>query len=160
MPGIKRIYNEAFTDIWGYYPVDDAEIGLIADRLIAIADPRLIKLVMVGEQVAGFILAYPDISAGLQRARGRLWPFGWWHLQRALKTTPYLSFNGIGLLPQYQGLGATAVLYAELAAIADDERWEHADLAQVAETNIKSLAETRAVGAEWYKRHRVYRRGV
>lgn len=159
IPNISRIYNEAFTDVWGYYPVDEAELALIAQRLLAIADPRLIKLVMKGDDVAGFVLAYPDLSAAIQRTKGWLWPLGWLDLQREFKRTRRLNINGMGLLPQYQGSGAMAVLYTELyQSIMEQFNFDDADLAQAAETNFKSLGEAEALGVQWYKRHRVYRR--
>jgi hypothetical protein len=158
VPEIQRINNEAFTDVWGYYPIDEAEANAIADRFLAAADPRLIKVVLKGEEVVGFIIGYPDISAGIQRAKGRLWPLGWIHLLPEFRRTKWANFNGAGLLPEHQGVGANAVLYTELAKSVRDFDFEHADLVQVAETNTKSLGEVNTAGAEWYKRHRVYRR--
>lgn len=160
IPYVQRIYNEAFSDVWGFFPVTDAEIKVIADRFLAVADPRLIKIVMKDDEMIGFILAYPDISVGIQRAKGRFWPFGWFHLMREYRRTKWLDANGIGLLPGHQGVGANVMLYVELFKSAKAFGFEHADLAQVAETNTESLGEVNAVGAEWYKRHRVYRRAL
>lgn len=158
VPEIQRINNDAFTDVWGYYPVGDAEIDALAERFIAVADPRLIKLVMKDEDVIGFVLGYPDVSAGIQRAGGRLWPFGWLHILLEFKRTKWVNFNGVGLLPKYQGTGANAVLYTELARSVFQFDFHDADLVQVAEDNVESLGEVKAIGAEWYKRHRIYHR--
>jgi hypothetical protein len=158
VPEIQRINNEAFTDVWGYFPIDEAEAEASADRFLAAADPRLIKLVTKKDEIIGFVIGYPDISAGIQRAKGRLWPFGWIHILLEFRRTKWANFNGVGLLPKYQGVGANAVLYVELGKSAFEFNFEHADLVQVAETNMKSLGEVNAAGAEWYKRHRVYRR--
>ncbi|MBM3188539.1 MAG: hypothetical protein FJZ90_07450 [Chloroflexi bacterium] len=160
VPAIQRVNNEAFTQVWGYYPMSEAEAQAIARRLLSVVDYRLIKLVMKGEELAGFLLAFPDLSRGIQRAGGRLWPLGWWHILREFRRTEWLSINGLGLLPQYQGLGANAILYTELARSVRDLQFRHADLAQVAEDNLKSLGEANAVGVEWYKRHRIYRQAL
>ncbi len=160
VPEIQRVNNEAFTDVWGYYPVGDAEIEAIAERLLTIVDPRLVKLVMKGQEVVGFVLGYPDISAGIQRANGRLWPFGWFHILMAFRRTKWANFNGVGLLPVHQGVGANAVLYTELTKSVSEFGFEHADLVQVAENNVESRGEVEALGGEWYKRHRIYRRQV
>lgn len=162
VPNIKHIYNEAFAPLPGSYPIDDGEAAIIADRFLSIADPRLIKLVMKGEQVAGFLFAFPDITQGLQKARGQLWPTGWYHLLRAFKQTKGISVNGMGLLPQYQGLGAPAILYAEMFKTIQDMHFhfEHVDLAQIDEHNTKSLAEIRGMGGKIYKRHRIYERDI
>lgn len=161
VPAIGRIYNEAFINVPFYYPVDEGELALIAERLLSVADPKLIKLVMKGDDIAGFVLAYPDVSAALQRTRGQVWPFGWLHLLREFRRTEWLNLNGVGLLPQYQGVGANAILYVELAkSIAEFPQFQHADFAQVAETNLKSLGDVTAIGVHWYKRHRVFRRAL
>ena len=160
VPEVQRVNNEAFTDVWGYYPIDEAEANAVADRFLAAADPRLIKLVMKGDQVVGFIIGYPDISAGIQRANGRLWPFGWLHLLVEMRRTKWINFNGAGILPQRQGAGASAVLYTELAKTVLDFGFEHADLVQVSEHNVESRGEVESVGGEWYKRHRIYRRSL
>jgi GNAT superfamily N-acetyltransferase len=158
VPEVQKVNNEAFVDVWGYYPIDEAEANAVADRFLAAADPRLIKLVMKKEEVVGFIIGYPDVSAGIQRANGRLWPFGWLHILLDLKRTNWVNFNGAGLLPEHQGVGASVVLYTEIAKSVSEFNFDHADLVQVAETNIASMAEVNAVGGEWYKRHRIYRR--
>ena len=160
VPEVQRVNNEAFTDVWGYYPIDEAEANAVADRFLAAADPRLIKLVMKGEEVVGFIIGYPDLSAGIQRANGRLWPLGWLHLLIESRRTKWINFNGAGILPRHQGAGASVVLYAELARTVLDFGFEHADLVQVAENNIESRGEVERVGGEWYKCHRIYRRSL
>jgi hypothetical protein len=160
VPEVQRVNNEAFTDVWGYYPIDEAEANAVADRFLAAADPRLINLVMKGEEVVGFVIGYPDISAGIQRANGRLWPLGWLHLLIEFKRTKWINFNGAAILPEHQGAGASVVLYAELAKTVLDFGFEHADLVQVAENNVESKGEVNAVGGEWYKRHRIYRRNL
>lgn len=158
IPAIQRVNNEAFTDVWGYYPIDDAEVQMIGKQLLAVADPRLLKIVMKGDDIAGFAFIFPDITKTLQVIKGRMWPFGWARLMRALKKTQRLSGNGVGLLPEYQGLGATAVLYAEFESAMRQRNATWCEVAQAMETNIKSLGDMNAVGVTWHKRHRVYRR--
>ncbi len=160
IPAIQRINNEAFTEVWGYYPMDEAETAMVGRQLLTLADPRMLKLVMKGDKVAGFAFVFPDVSRALQKAGGRLWPLGWIHLLWAFRHTRRLSANGLGLLPKYQGLGANAVLYSELINIIRTREVELCDVAQVAETNRKSMGDMLAAGLNWYKTHRVYRKAV
>jgi len=155
---IGEVYNDTFRENWEYCPVTKEEMAVIADRLIAIADPRLIKLVMKEEEIVGFVFAFPDISAAIQRTKGRVWPFGWIHLLREFKRTRWVNLNGLGLLKEHRGVGANAVLYTELAKSVHEFGFEHADVVQVEEGNTKSLGEMAAIGVRWYKRHRIYRR--
>jgi hypothetical protein len=155
---IGKVYNESFSDNWEYCPLTQEEMDVVADRLIAIADPRLIKLVMKEDEIVGFAFAFPDISAAIQRTKGRVWPFGWIHLLREFKRTKWINLNGLGLLEGHRGVGANTVLYTELDKSVKDFGFEHADVVQVEENNTKSLGEMAAIGVKWYKRHRIYRR--
>jgi GNAT superfamily N-acetyltransferase len=157
-PVFYRVYERAFVQVWGYYPVDLVEIEAMIRRISLIADPRLIKIVLKGDDPVGFIIAYPDVSAAIQRIRGRLWPFGWIRLLVESRSTKWVNFNGVGVLPEYQGVGANTVLYTELAGTFKDGRFrfEHGDVVQVAETNAPSLGDLTAAGPALYKTHRVY----
>jgi hypothetical protein len=77
---------------------------------------------------------------------------------REFKRTNWSNLNGLGLLEKYRGVGANAVLYTELAKSVHEYGFEHADVVQVEERNAKSLAEMAAIGVNWYKKHRIYRR--
>ncbi len=158
IPALQRINNEAFTHVWGYYPIDEDEARMTGRQLLQVADPRLIKAVMKGDEIAGFLFVFRDISAALRRTRGRLFPLGWLPVWRALKTSRRMSGNGVGLLPKFQGKGATALLYAEITETLTSARAVHCDIALALETNVKSLADMNALGVVWHKRHRVYRK--
>lgn len=155
---VGKVYNETFVENWEYCPLTPEETDVVADRLIAISNPRLMKLVMKGDEIVGFVFAFPDISAAIQKVKGRIWPFGWIHLMREFKRTNWANLNGLGLLEGHRGVGANAVLYTELAKSVQDFGFEHSDVVQVEEGNTKSLGEMKAIGVEWYKRHRIYRR--
>lgn len=156
VPAIGDLHKKAFMDIPGYYPLTDEEFAWMAEDLISISDPKLIKLVMKEDQVVGFVFAYPDISGGLQKANGSLFPLGWWHILRAQKQTDWAILNGVGILPEYQGRGANAILYLELARTLLQSRFNHGDLVQVGEENYRSMQDQLTFGVKWTKKHRVY----
>ena len=158
LPRFTAVYNEAFRDTWEYTPLTEAEVGLAVERLLPIIDPGLIRLVMQGEEIVGFLIAYPDVSAALQRIRGHLWPLGWALLLWEKRRTRWANINGMGLLPAHQGTGANAVLYAALARSVGSVRFEGADVVQVDERNAAMVANLTAIGVPWHHRHRVYRR--
>jgi len=160
VPRVLKAHREAFSQTHTYYPPTDKEVALIFDTLIGVVDPRLAKLVIKDEKIVGFILAYHDVSAALQKIKGRLWPFGWYAVLRERKRTQWANINGVGILPAHQGLGGNAVLYTELAKTLRAFNFEHIDVVQVEEGNLKSLADMRAIGVKWYKRHRGYKRAL
>ena len=94
----------------------------------------------------------------MKKTRGRLWPLGWWHLMREFKRTKMVDLNGIGLLPEHQGVGANAILYTEMEKTIHDFGFEHADFVQINELNQKSFAEATTAGIQWHKAHRIYKK--
>lgn len=157
---VGRIYNETFVDNWEYCPLTEEEMDIVAERLLSISVPPLMKLVMKEDEIVGFVFAFPDISAAIQKTKGRIWPLGWIHLLREFKRTNWVNLNGLGLVAEHRGVGANTVLYTELAKSVRDFGFEHADVVQVEERNTKSLGEMAAIGVEWYKRHRIYGCGL
>jgi hypothetical protein len=156
IPQILAVHQLAFSQTGSYYPPTQAEIERTIRSIMLIADLSLIKLVMKDEQIVGFIFAYPDVSEGLKKAQGHLLPTGWLHLLHSKRRTKWVNINGIGLLPQVQGLGGNAVLYSALEATIHQSQFEHVEVVLVDEANRKSIADMEQIGVRWYKRHRQY----
>jgi ribosomal protein S18 acetylase RimI-like enzyme len=130
----------------------------IANSLISIADPGLIKLILKNGQLIGFIFAYHDITSGIQKARGRIWPIGWWHLLQERKQTKWVNINGVGVLPAFQGMGVNAILYSEIQKSVQEFGFEHVEVVQVNEANFESRSDMETMGIKWYKSHRSYKK--
>jgi hypothetical protein len=160
VPRVIDVFQEAMREHDDFYPPTHDEAMRFANMILTIADPRLIKLVMAGDEVIGFIFSYHDISAALQKARGRLWPLGWYYLLTERRRTEWVNVNGLGVLPAYQGRGASILLYTELAKSIKSFGFKHADVVAVGEENLKSKSDMEAIGVQWYKRHRSYERGL
>ena len=161
LPRLIDLHHHAFSQLHSYYPPTRAEVAMVSDTLLTIADPKLIKLVMKRDEPIGFILAYHDISAALQKTKGRMWPLGWLHLLRERQQTTWLNVNAIGLLPTYRGVGANVILYTELGqTLKAFDHLSHLDMVQIEEKNFNSYADMEHIGVTWYKRHRHYRRSV
>jgi hypothetical protein len=158
---VTAVYNEAFAEVVGYVPITEKEAQIIGERILAVADPSLVSLLMRGEDIIGFVLAYPDLSAAIQRCRGRMWPLGWYHLLREFKRTRWINFNGAGIRAEYRGLGGNALLYAELYRILiQHPQYDFADLIQVQEPNTRMMQELEAMGVKPRKRHRTYEQSL
>ncbi len=153
---IVPMFNRSLAGHLQNYPLTDAELSELADDLISVADPELIKILTYDGNYVGFLLAFPDVSAALQRARGRLTPWAILDIKREFKRTRDLVINGAGILPEYQRLGGNALLYYELERTAKSRNFVHADLTQVAETTDLMQSDLRRLGGEPYKRHRIY----
>jgi GNAT superfamily N-acetyltransferase len=157
---IGRLYNDSFVNNWEYYPLTDREIKYILDNILTIADPRLIKIITHNDDAIGFLFGFADLSAAFQRIKGHLFPFGIVDLMLEIKRTSWISLNGVGVLPEYQGIGGNALLYVEMEKTLNDFQFEHADLTQVAETAVEMRRDLENVGGKAYKNHRVYQKSI
>ncbi len=158
---IGRAYNQAFIDNWEYYPFTDGDVDYAVQNVFMIADPRLIKLIMHGDDIVGFLFAFPDASKALQRAKGHLFPFGIFDLLLEMKRTKTISGNGMGILPQFQGIGGNALLYYEMGkTVLENYDFKFVEMTQVAETTHQMRADLKNLNGVEYKNHRVYRRAI
>lgn len=159
-PRLGELYNQSLGGTSGTVPLTREEIDSLARQMVSFADPRLIKILFKDETPVGFLFAYPDISAAVQRTGGRLWPFGWllWLLE--LRRTRWININGAGIVEGYRGLGGTALLFREMYRSVREGGFLHADLVQVGAENLPMQRELRHLGVEFYKTHRIYQRDL
>lgn len=160
-PRVIEAYNASFIDNWEFVPITREEGKVLSSRLVDIIEPELPSLVMKDGEVVGFILVYPDISNAIRHTGGRLWPFGWFHLLREFKRTDWVNFNGAGVLPEYQGRGVTAMLFAQLVkTLRQTDQFKYAEVVQIAESAENMIRETEHLGIQFDKRHRIFQRDV
>lgn len=160
-PRIGQTYNKAFINNWEYYPFSQGDVDFAVDNVFMVADHRLIKIIMHEEDIVGFLFAFPDVSAALQRSKGRLIPLGLPDILLEMKRTKTVSGNGMGILPEFQGSGGNALLYYEMGkTMLDFKQFEFVEMTQVAETTKQMRADLKNLNGEEYKNHRVFRRSV
>ena len=160
-PRLCETYNKAFIHNWEYYPFTQGDVDYAVQNVFMIADHRLIKVIMHGEEMVGFLFAFPDVSAALQRAKGHLFPFGIIDLLLEMKRTDTVSGNGMGILPEFQGTGGNALLYYEMGkTLLDFKQFQHVEMTQVAETTHQMRADLKNLNGVEYKNHRVYRKKI
>jgi len=160
-PRIGKAYNDAFVNNWEYYPLTQREIDFVVENIMTVADHRLIKIIIHGEDVVGFLFAFHDVSAALQRARGKLLPFGLPDLLLEMKRTNAVSVNGMGILPEFQGHGGNALLYYAMGrTLLEFQQFVHVEMTQVAETAEQMRADLKNLNGIEYKNYRVYRKKI
>lgn len=156
---IGQAYNNAFVRNWEYYPLSPREIDFVVENIMTIADYRLIKIITHGEDVVGFLFAFHDVSAALQRAKGRLFPFGLVDILLEMRRTNTVSVNGMGILPEHQGHGGNALLYYAMGkTLLEFQQFVHVEMTQVAETTEQMRADLKNLNGVEYKNNRVYRK--
>ena len=114
------LVNETFRDLYGYSELSERQIEEYVHMYFPLADLNLITVIEDGNrdnEPIGLGITIPSLSRALQKCRrGRLLPFGWWHVLRAIKfhKTESVDLLLIGVLPEYRAKGANALLFADL----------------------------------------------
>lgn len=157
-PKIGEAYNKSFVNNWEYYPLTKREIKYAIDQVLQVVIPELFGIVMHGEEVVGFTFPFPDLSAAMQKNKGKLGPIEIIRLLREIDKTDWIAFNGIGMLPEYHGLGGNAILFVHLdKTMRQKTQIKHCELTQVAETAVQMRKDLKNLGVRFYKNHRVYK---
>lgn len=156
-----RLVNETFREIYGFWPFNENEMHDFANRYLYLINPRFIKIVSNEEnKVIAFIVGMSDISKGIQKARGRLLPFGFRHLLTAGKKTRQLNLLMGAIHPDYQGKGLDVVMGIKMLASARKTGKTTIDSHLEMESNTKVRAEMERLGGKVYKKYRVYEKDI
>ncbi|MEN8119698.1 MAG: hypothetical protein ABFS35_05105 [Bacteroidota bacterium] len=156
---VFKLLNDSYKNIFGFAPFLDKEIFEFANRYIYLLNPRLIKMVIDNEQnILGFVISMPDISEGIRKAKGRLFPFGLWHILQAGKKTKQLNLLLGAVKEEYRKNGIDTLMAVKLFESAKKEGMEYIDSHLVMETNKPMRAEMEKLGAKIYKRYRIYQK--
>ena len=155
---IGQAYNNAFVKNWEYVPLTEREISFVVDTIMLVANPKLIKIIAQDGNVVGFAFGWPDVSAAMQRCKGRLFPFGIADLLIEMRRTSRISGNGVGILPEFQGRGGNALLYSEMERTVGEFGFKYYEMTQIAETAVQMRKDLETLGGKPYKNHRVYRK--
>ncbi|MFH2039642.1 MAG: hypothetical protein ABIJ65_09435 [Chloroflexota bacterium] len=154
---IGETYNKAFINNWEYYPFSQSDIDFAVNNVFMVADHRLIKIILHENEIVGFLFAFPDVSAALQRAHGRLIPLGLPDILLEMKRTKTVAGNGMGILPEFQGSGGNALLYYEMGkTLLEFQQFQFVEMTQVAETTKQMRADLKNLNGKEYKNHRVF----
>lgn len=159
VPQIRKAYNNAFVQNWEYYPLSERELDFVVSNVLILVIPELLQVILKDGEIVGFVLPFPDVSAAMQKNKGKLGPIELIRLLREIKRTNWIDFNGIGIIPEAQGCGGNALFYDILIkAVHADQRFEHSEFTQVAETAVQMRKDLANLGVRFYKNHRVYQK--
>lgn len=163
---VLDIYNDAWSDNWGYVPMTDAEITHLAKTLKMLVRGDYIQIAEINGEPAAMAISLPNVNAAISDLDGRLLPFGWLKLLWRLKARPPQSVRLLlmGVRRKYHGtpLGAALAL-----SVIDAVRAYHksrgttrAELSWILEDNMPMRRMIERIGGRHYKTYRVYQRAI
>ena len=156
---VFRLLNAAYAPLFGYTELSDRQIDDYLKRYIPLLDWQLLPVVENEQgELVGVAITMPSLSHTLRKTGGRLLPWGWLHLIRALKwkREDKAELFLIAVRPDYQGLGVNALFFADLIPIYNRYGFTRAETGPQLEDNIKELSQWKPLNPTLGKRRRCY----
>lgn len=160
-PYISRVFdlmNDTYQDIYGYVPLNEAEIDALVRQYLPVIDPRFVKGVTLQDALVGFIIGMPNMNKGLRECRGHLFPFGILLIMAAMRRTRQLDLFLGAIREDCRGRGIDVLLGTAMMRSAMAAGFEMMDSHHELEDNLKMRAEMERVGGQVVKRFRIYQK--
>ena len=160
---VFQLLNNAYEPIFGFSALSDSQIDEFVHKYLPVVDKQLIPVVLNSQdEVVGVAVAMGSLSHPMQKAKGRLFPFGWYHLGRAL--TWHREDNAemllIAVRPDYQGLGVNAMFFDNLIPIFNKYGFRWAETGPQLEDNVRELSQWKPLHPKFVKRRRCYKKAL
>ena len=157
---IFRLINEAFKPLFGYSEMTEKQIDQYVKTYLPILDLRMVTLVQNDkDELVAVGISMASLSVALQKAKGKLFPFGWWHLAKALfwKRPDNLDLLLVAVRPDYQKKGANALLFTDLIPVYQKMGFRYAESNPELESNANVQNQWQYFDSEVHKRRRCYK---
>jgi predicted GNAT family acetyltransferase len=155
------LLDEAYAELYASTPLTDRQKDYYAKKYLPFINPDLVKVAVdENDRMVGFLISMPSLSRALQRARGRLFPFGFLHILRALKKFDRLDFYLAGVKKEHRNKGVDLVMVVDVFRDALRYGIKVAESNPELETNRKIQAEWKFVETRQHKRRRIYRKAI
>lgn len=155
---IFHIINQAFDKLYYVSPFNDTLIAEYTKKYFNVLNPRFVKMVFKDEQLIGFVIAVPSLSKVMQKANGKLFPFGFLHLLKAIKKNNLLDFFLTGVLPKYEHAGVAVMLFDAIHDEMLAAGIEDMETTGVFEDNQNAIANWKNYESIQHKRRRCYQK--
>lgn len=161
---LRDIFNDAWTDNWGFVPFTAAEFTAMGQELRFLLSPDLIQIAEIDGEPAAFIVALPNINEAIRDLRGKLFPMGWlkllWRLKVRHPRSARVPLMGVRKKFQHTRLGpGLAFLIIDAARAQLHKRGvTDVELSWILEDNAGMRSIIESIGGRAYKRYRVFER--
>ena len=156
---VFRMINECYKNLYNFTVLPDHMAKKYLDFYLSILDLRYLAMVEnEKDELVAFGITMPSISQALKKCRGKLFPFGWWHLAKSMfiKHEEGVEMLLIGVRPDYQNTGINSLLFADLFEKFRNWGVKWAESNAVLEDNLKNQGQWKGFDFECAKRRRSY----
>lgn len=154
---IFKVLNNAFEPLYGVVPLTEKQVEKYIEHFIEIIPHKFISLILdESGKIAAFGITMPSLSKAFQKAKGKMFPFGFLHILKALKKNDLVDLYLIAVRPDLQGKGVNTLLFKELIQTYIDHKIEKAETNIELESNNKVQAQWKFFDRRQHKRRRCF----
>jgi len=158
---IFKLLDESFSEIYGSVPLTDNQINYYIKKYISYINKDLIKLVENKEgEIIGFMITMNNLSKAYQKAKGRLFPFGIFHILKGFKNNETLDFYLAGVKEEYRGKGVDLIMIVDIVETAMKYGFKYAESNQELENNTKVQSEWKFFNPQLIRKRRIYKKFI
>ena len=160
LPYAKQVFdviNAAYEPLFGFVKLTDKQIDYFVRKYFSFINPEYVTAVLdENDKLIGFQISIPSLSKAFQKARGKLYPFGFIHLLKAMKNPERIDIMLVAVHPEYQNKGVNSIFMTDLTQVCIEKGIKFAESNQEMEENEKVQNFWRYYDATQYKRNRIY----
>jgi len=153
---VFHLLNRAFDELPYVAPFSDKLIESATKKYVDVLQPKYITVIKKDGVMVAFIVGMPSLSKAMQKARGKLFPFGFMHIMKALKNPEVMDLLLTGVDPHYQKLGLPAILISELQGSMIENGVKYVETTGMFETNLKGVTTWKNYEHIQHKRRRCF----
>ncbi|MDD6892102.1 MAG: N-acetyltransferase [Bacteroidales bacterium] len=160
---IFELINESYAPLYGFSKMTQGQIDQYVKTYLPLLDLRMVTAVETEEgELVAIGISMASMSEALQKAKGRLLPFGWFHLLKSLywKRPKTLDLLLVGVKPEYQSKGVNALLFYDLVPVYQQMGFEYGESNPELEDNKKVQSQWSAFEPVLHKRRRAFRKDI
>ncbi len=163
---IKEIYEEAWSENWGFLPITEAELAELGQQMKLLLEDDFVQIAENDGTPCAMLVAFPNLHEVIHDLQGRIFPFGWlkilWRLKATHPKTGRVLLMGVRRRFQSSPMGAV-MAYGMIEAVRQAGRekgFTHCELSWILEDNKRMRHVLESLGAEPYKTYRVYEKSL
>lgn len=152
------LFNDAFAELFGTYVLPPKMVKFYIEKFFPILNPKFVKIILgKDDELIAFLIALPSLSKAMQKAGGKLFPFGWYHIMQALKHPTEMDLMLTGVHPKYQKMGPAAILLNEIWKTGTAHGVTHVETTGMLENNHVAIQMWKSFDHIQHKRKRCYK---
>ena len=154
------LYHRIWERNWGFVPMSKGEFRAQAKDLKGFVVPAMAPIALLDGKPIAFGIGLPDANVGIRACNGRLFPFGFLKFLRAMKHVHRIRVLTLGIVPEHRTTGVDSLLVHEIIVRGIERGFDECECSWVLEDNVPMLKPLRDMGAQEYRRYRIYEKAL